>query len=306
MLDEYGFETYEENEFPLAYLITIRTHGTWLHGDERHSVDRHGRNLYGTPDMPPNRTLKERMKGELKQPPLVLNESQRKAVDLAIREFCEQRKYYLQAINVRTNHAHAVVSAKPNPKESLTPSKHLPQRSCGKRTFVGRMFESGHEAGVGVTCGSPVTLPKRLIMSSLGKAMCLSSQKTSNYAVEVQKPARSKGEGRFFESEIGRTYFVRASAMARPPLSRKLHDVEVQKPARSKGEGRFFESEIRRTYFVRASAMARPPLSRKLHEVGRTGTGRTGTGVRLAICAILAEADVFSSFHNLFRVNHRV
>ena len=33
MLDEYGFELYEENEFPLAYLLTFRTFGTWLHGD---------------------------------------------------------------------------------------------------------------------------------------------------------------------------------------------------------------------------------------------------------------------------------
>src|SRR6267378_5992780 len=110
MLDEYGFEIYEENEFPLAYLITIRTFGTWLHGDERHSVDRHGRNIYGTPDIHPNQKLEEIMRSELKQPPVVLNESQRRAVESAIRELCEKRKYFLQAINARTNHAHAVVS----------------------------------------------------------------------------------------------------------------------------------------------------------------------------------------------------
>jgi hypothetical protein len=40
MLDDYGFEIYEENTFPLAYLITLRTFGTWLHGDERGSVSR--------------------------------------------------------------------------------------------------------------------------------------------------------------------------------------------------------------------------------------------------------------------------
>jgi hypothetical protein len=33
MLDDYGFEIYEENEFPIAYLLTFRTFGTWLHGD---------------------------------------------------------------------------------------------------------------------------------------------------------------------------------------------------------------------------------------------------------------------------------
>jgi hypothetical protein len=33
MLDDYGFEIYEENEFPIAYLLPVRTFGTWLHGD---------------------------------------------------------------------------------------------------------------------------------------------------------------------------------------------------------------------------------------------------------------------------------
>ena len=100
MLDEFGFEIYQENEFPLAYLITIRTFGTWLHGDERHSVDRHGSNIYGTPDIPPNQKLEEIMRSELKQAPVILNQSQRTAIETAIRELCEQRKYFLQTINV--------------------------------------------------------------------------------------------------------------------------------------------------------------------------------------------------------------
>jgi hypothetical protein len=74
MLDDYGFEIYEENQFPLAYLITIRTFGTWLHGDERNSVDRHGKNIYGTVDIAPNQKLKEIMQSELKQPAITLNE----------------------------------------------------------------------------------------------------------------------------------------------------------------------------------------------------------------------------------------
>ena len=38
---------FERNEFPLAYLITVRCYGTWLHGDERLTVDRHGLDVYG-------------------------------------------------------------------------------------------------------------------------------------------------------------------------------------------------------------------------------------------------------------------
>jgi REP element-mobilizing transposase RayT len=116
MFDEYGFEIYENNEFPLAYLITIRTFGTWLHGDERHSIDRHGKNIYGTPDIPANPKLKEIMKIEMNQKSIILDGLQRKCVKLAIKELCEQRKYNLQAINVRTNHTHAVVSAQIKPE----------------------------------------------------------------------------------------------------------------------------------------------------------------------------------------------
>lgn len=116
MLDNHGFELYEENEFPLAYLITIRTFGTWLHGDERNSIDRHGKNVYGTPDISPSPKLDKIMTEELKQPKIIFNDAQRKIVEIAINELCEQRAYYLQALNVRTNHAHAVVSAQMKPE----------------------------------------------------------------------------------------------------------------------------------------------------------------------------------------------
>ena len=57
-----------------------------------------------------------KMKGELKQPAVIFNDQQRKVVELAIEELCEKRKYLLHAINVRTNHAHSVVSAQMKPE----------------------------------------------------------------------------------------------------------------------------------------------------------------------------------------------
>ena len=59
--------------FPLADLITIRTYGTWLHGDEKGSVDRHGFNTYGATRMSYNEKLKNFMKQEMKEPPFYLN-----------------------------------------------------------------------------------------------------------------------------------------------------------------------------------------------------------------------------------------
>ena len=52
--DYIDFDTIE---FPLAYLITIRSYGTWLHGDERGSMDRHEHHRYGFPKIAPNQVL---------------------------------------------------------------------------------------------------------------------------------------------------------------------------------------------------------------------------------------------------------
>src|SRR5689334_14931341 len=118
MLDEYGFETYEENEFPLAYLLTFRTFGTWLHGDIRWSVGKRPRSSRESRLIPPNIPLKEAMAEETNQPPVVLNQTQREAVERAIEEVCEHRGYSLRAVNARTNHVHSVVTAQVRPEES--------------------------------------------------------------------------------------------------------------------------------------------------------------------------------------------
>ncbi len=115
-MDEYGFEKFEHNEFPLAYLITFRTYGTWLHGDERHSVDRHDKNIYGTPKISPNENLDEMMKDNLKGDAVELTSDQRRIIESAIKDLCDERSYHLQAINVRSNHVHVVVSVAKKPE----------------------------------------------------------------------------------------------------------------------------------------------------------------------------------------------
>jgi REP element-mobilizing transposase RayT len=107
---------FDDNEFPLAYLITIRCYGTWLHGDDRLTVDRHGLNIYGTPRRAANAKLKGLMRQNMKEEPVLLNENQRAVVKEAINEVCDYRRYDLKAINVRTNHAHAVVAAQSKPE----------------------------------------------------------------------------------------------------------------------------------------------------------------------------------------------
>lgn len=138
MLDDYGFEIYEENEFPLAYLLTFRTFGSWLHGDERHSVDRHGKNIYGTPDIAPNQKLKSTMQSQLKQPVIVLNDLQRKIVEAAVKEVCEHRNYLLPAINFRTNHVHAVVSAQVKSERIIDAFKAYSTRKLREENLVSK------------------------------------------------------------------------------------------------------------------------------------------------------------------------
>lgn len=109
---------YDDNEFPLAYLNSFRTYGTWLHGDERRSTSRKG-NKYGTPRIKPKPRLERAEAKQLKHPPIKLNRRQRPVVERAIREVCANRGYWLQAINVRTNHVHTVVSAQSKPEPIL-------------------------------------------------------------------------------------------------------------------------------------------------------------------------------------------
>jgi REP element-mobilizing transposase RayT len=99
-----------EDRIPLAYLITFRSYGTWLHGDKRGSVDRF-HNVYGTPPLPPNKQRRQYEQSLLVSRPVRLGSRQRAAVEKGIRETCRIRKWLLWAFNIRTNHVHTVVSA---------------------------------------------------------------------------------------------------------------------------------------------------------------------------------------------------
>jgi hypothetical protein len=76
---------------PLAYFITFRSYGTWLHGDERGAVDRF-HNFYGTPLLAVDPDWHRQDEGLLKRCPVILSDLQRESVEHAIRETCELRK----------------------------------------------------------------------------------------------------------------------------------------------------------------------------------------------------------------------
>lgn len=130
-------ETWDDNEFPLAYLITIRTFGTWLHGDERKSVDRHGKNIYGTERMAANSKLQNKMLAGTNEPPFLFDKTQRASSESTIKEVCHSRNYFLHAVNVRTNHIHIVVSAQTAPEKIINAFKTYITRNLRQQNLIG-------------------------------------------------------------------------------------------------------------------------------------------------------------------------
>ena len=121
---------------PLAYLITFRCYGTWLHGDERGAVDRSRYHRHGTPDMPANQRILDEETLSLKHPAVRLTPAHREVVELAIRETCTHRRYQLHALNVRTNHVHVVVSATAKPEKIMDSLKAYATRKLSQANLI--------------------------------------------------------------------------------------------------------------------------------------------------------------------------
>jgi REP element-mobilizing transposase RayT len=111
---------WNDTDIPLAYLITFRCYGTWLHGDKRGSIDRF-HNAYKSPYIEPNPRWHRHNTQALEGEPVILDARRRTSVERAIRETCQFRKWHLHALSVRTNHVHVVVClGTPKPKRALT------------------------------------------------------------------------------------------------------------------------------------------------------------------------------------------
>ncbi len=104
--------------YPLAYFITFTCYGTFLHGDERTSVDRH-HSGFDTPPVPPNTSRVQAIRKQLKQEPYRLDQKRRLIVLEALKETCRGQQWWLFAAHVRSNHVHVVVQAETEPETIL-------------------------------------------------------------------------------------------------------------------------------------------------------------------------------------------
>jgi REP element-mobilizing transposase RayT len=90
---------------PIAFFLTITCYGTWLPGDVRGWVEyRHGWQL-------PNPVLELEAKARMTEYACILTGGERAIVEQQVAETCQHRGWILHAVNCRSNHLHAVITA---------------------------------------------------------------------------------------------------------------------------------------------------------------------------------------------------
>ena len=132
-------------KYPLAYHITFTTYGTWLHGDEKGSVDK-GHNQYGSDFVSPNSGLNKKEQTRLKNLPVVLDKNNREFVLKALLQVCGYRGWVAHAVHVRSNHIHIVVSSNEKPEKMMVDFKAYATRAIKKNSnkAIFRKYWSQH------------------------------------------------------------------------------------------------------------------------------------------------------------------
>jgi len=126
-----------------TYLITWTTYGTWLHGDPRGSVPSET-NRVGTPYDRGDPDRRDRAQRVSRQDGFVMDSPSREIVDRTIREHCEFRGWRIDALNVRTNHVHVVVTAEIEPEKVMGQLKAWSCRRLRERAGADRKVWARH------------------------------------------------------------------------------------------------------------------------------------------------------------------
>jgi hypothetical protein len=114
--------------WPNAYLLTFSCYGSWLHGDERGSVDRNHR-MHGMPLLEPASGLHQHEAVSMGETAYSLTALTCPVVLEALSEVCQHRGWELLAAHVRTQHVHAVIKAAEAPERVLTQIKAYSSRA---------------------------------------------------------------------------------------------------------------------------------------------------------------------------------
>lgn len=114
---------------PVGFFLTWVTYGTWLPGDSRGWVEyKHGWKM-------PDPILEAEAAAIMTEVALLLTTDQRKSVEKQIAITCQHRGWILHAVNCRSNHVHAVVSAIETPVKKIRTSLKAWATRCLKENF---------------------------------------------------------------------------------------------------------------------------------------------------------------------------
>jgi REP element-mobilizing transposase RayT len=119
----------------LGYLITFRTHATWLEGDDRGSTLR-TQNVPGTPTRRPHEGLRRAAERRLTATPVAFGAAERRLIHRTIEEVCSFRGWTALAIDVRTEHVHVVVSGVGPPEHMMVSLKAWSTRRLREAKLV--------------------------------------------------------------------------------------------------------------------------------------------------------------------------
>ena len=126
--------TEPERGIPKAYLITFTCYGTWLHGDDRGSADRH-RHAPGTPYLAANVGRRVSEARAMREPPYRLDAARRRCVLRSLRDTCTVRGWCLFAAHVRSTHVHVVLASAEPPERVMTSLKAHASRRLNEAGF---------------------------------------------------------------------------------------------------------------------------------------------------------------------------
>jgi REP element-mobilizing transposase RayT len=157
---------------PLAYLLTFRSYGTWLPGDDRGSVDRRAHHR-GSPMQPPNAALEQAMRRRLRHPPVHFCAPRRATIEAAIRQHCAHRGWVLLAVHVRTEHVHVVVATEGT--ADMAPERMMTEL----KAWATRRMVQGQLLAKGILAWSRHGSTRHIFTAEGGRRACL-------YVVEGQ------------------------------------------------------------------------------------------------------------------------
>lgn len=160
-------------EYPIAYLITFTTYGTWLHGDKRGSVDDE-HNQYKNSFIAPSLVLQRKEQSALKNPPFMLGKRQREAVLEAILQVCKFRGWFAHAVHVRSNHIHILVSGEEKPEKIMIVFKAYATRAirrCCKGQTIIKKYWTRHGSTKYIRTKESLASAIRYVKNEQGKMM---------------------------------------------------------------------------------------------------------------------------------------